>query len=167
MYNAVPFEPPYTEPAIRLTREYKHHFGAKAVRGLARMSSLMRNEIMAGLLVRRATRRDSTLTRRTNWMRMLRRTARTTAMSKMVPTKSTAATAATRRTTIRRSRTLSPPCSSATPQLPSEGYKLLEHCPALESDADLSNFVDKLVLVGHDSRQARGWFVGRVHSLVL
>ena len=25
----------------------------------------------------------------------------------------------------------------------------------------------KLVLVGHDSRQARGWFVGRVHSLVL
>ena len=48
-----------------------------------------------------------------------------------------------------------------------EGYKLLEHCPPLESDADLANFVGKLVLVGHDSRQARGWFVGRVHSLAL
>ena len=71
-------------------------------------------------------------------------------------------------TTIRRSRTLSPPCSSAFGNAAApEGYKLLEHCPALESDADLSNFVDKLVLVGHDSRQARGWFVGRVHSLVL
>ena len=47
------------------------------------------------------------------------------------------------------------------------GYKIITECRPLESDADLRELVGKLVLTGHDSRQARGWFIGRVHSLTL
>ena len=47
------------------------------------------------------------------------------------------------------------------------GYKIIAECLPLESDDELRELMGKLVLTGHDSRQARGWFIGRVHSLTL
>ena len=45
-----------------------------------------------------------------------------------------------------------------------EGYEIVGSCAPLATEADLHNFIGKIVYVGHDSKQARGWFVGRVHS---
>ena len=47
------------------------------------------------------------------------------------------------------------------------GYKIIEECLPLETPSDLQAFVGRIVLIGHDSSQARGWFLGRVHSTTL
>ena len=44
------------------------------------------------------------------------------------------------------------------------GYAIVDVCPPLETNQDLNNFIGKTILVGHDSKQARGWFRGLVHS---
>ena len=44
------------------------------------------------------------------------------------------------------------------------GYAIVDVCPPLETNLDLNNFIGKTILVGHDSKQARGWFRGLVHS---
>ena len=38
------------------------------------------------------------------------------------------------------------------------------HCPPLSSEAELQNFIGKVVYVGHDSRAASAWFIDRVQS---
>ena len=43
-------------------------------------------------------------------------------------------------------------------------YAIVDVCPPLETKQDLNNFIGKNILVGHDSKQARGWFRGLVHS---
>jgi hypothetical protein len=43
------------------------------------------------------------------------------------------------------------------------GYTIIEGC-ALETEADKQEFIGKIVYIGHDSKQARGWFIGRVQS---
>ena len=48
-----------------------------------------------------------------------------------------------------------------------DGYKIIDDCLPLETREEMNMLVGKLVLIGHDSQQARGWFVGRVHSLAL
>lgn len=40
----------------------------------------------------------------------------------------------------------------------------MSECPPLTSEADLQNFIGKYIYVGHDSRAASGWFIGRVQS---
>jgi hypothetical protein len=35
---------------------------------------------------------------------------------------------------------------------------------SLSSEAELQNFIGKVVYIGHDSRAASGWFIGRVQS---
>ena len=34
----------------------------------------------------------------------------------------------------------------------------------VETEADKQEFIGKIVYIGHDSKQARGWFSGRVQS---
>ena len=45
-----------------------------------------------------------------------------------------------------------------------DGYKMVDSCAPLETDADLEKFIGRIVYIGHESNKARGWFVGRVHS---
>ena len=45
-----------------------------------------------------------------------------------------------------------------------EGYKILDESPSLESEEEKQSFIGKIVLVGWDSKQAEGWFLGTVHS---
>jgi hypothetical protein len=45
-----------------------------------------------------------------------------------------------------------------------EGYKIVEECPALTTDPDQQNFIGKTVLMGWDTKDAQGWFLGTVHS---
>lgn len=47
------------------------------------------------------------------------------------------------------------------------GYRIVTVCAKLETAEDLQNFIGKTLLVGHDSKQACGWFIGLVHSTAL
>ena len=55
MYTGIGTEPPYTADTLKEARNYRNHFGTKAVRGMTRMASLMRNEFVSETCMQQAT----------------------------------------------------------------------------------------------------------------
>ena len=43
MYTGIGTEPPYTADALKEARNYRNHFGAKAVRGMTRVRGNLRD----------------------------------------------------------------------------------------------------------------------------